>query len=305
MKTRILQEDRNRGNQVGYIRIQDGWSRSEGRKQDLINTQPWCTCLVFLASHSTKHSAYPRSPPHQRALITEAITHAQKDMGRGNERQGVRESNHTPAAYRSIVQNKSIPTAIWLTWQDLGQDRNTHSCQRTMCIFLFFIILAWMKENEGHVYKSRSQISLVEKHKISLSLLCHSFVSEKTPKRVPLSCTATQAWCSCLWEEHCVRWWGWRTPRLALEVRRRFIFLGRPLSKNILRSVLRVHQVLTRQSLLAVKGELLWDGKLLSFSWFGGIHLHFQVTHSCMDYPYGMELTFLEDRTRPPCMYCG
>lgn len=171
--------------------------------------------------------------------------------------------------------------------------------------FFIIIILAWMKENEGHVYKSRSQISLVEKHKISLSLLCHSFVSEKTPKRVPLSCTATQAWCSCLWEEHCVRWWGWRTPRLALEVRRRFIFLGRPLSKNILRSVLRVHQVLTRQSLLAVKGELLWDGKLLSFSWFGGIHLHFQVTHSCMDYPYGMELTFLEDRTRPPCMYCG
>lgn len=47
------------------------------------------------------------------------------------------------------------------------------------------------------------------------------------------------------------------TPRLALEVRLGFIFLGRPLSKNILRSVLSVRQVLTRQSLLAASGELL------------------------------------------------
>lgn len=52
------------------------------------HTQPRCTCLAFLASHSTKHSAYPRSPPHQRALITEAITHAQKDLGRWKERAG-------------------------------------------------------------------------------------------------------------------------------------------------------------------------------------------------------------------------
>ena len=52
------------------------------------HTRAWCTCLAFLASHSTKHSAYPRSPPHQRALITEAITHAQEDLGREKERAG-------------------------------------------------------------------------------------------------------------------------------------------------------------------------------------------------------------------------
>lgn len=30
---------------------------------------------------------------------------------------------HTPTAYRSIIQNKSIPAAICLTWQDLGEDQ--------------------------------------------------------------------------------------------------------------------------------------------------------------------------------------
>lgn len=49
------------------------------------HTQPQCTCLAFLASHSTKRSAYPRSPPHQRALITGAITHAEKDLGEGRK----------------------------------------------------------------------------------------------------------------------------------------------------------------------------------------------------------------------------
>ncbi|KAI3368233.1 hypothetical protein L3Q82_007953 [Scortum barcoo] len=41
-------------------------------------------------------------------------------------------------------------------------------------------------------------------------------------------------------EEHCVRWRGRKAPRLALEVRREFIFLGRPASKNILHSLLSV-----------------------------------------------------------------
>lgn len=55
------------------------------------------------------------------------------------------------------------------------------------------------------------------------------------------------------------------SPRLALEVRRRFIFLVRPLSKNILCNVLSVRQVPTRQSPLTVRGELLRDWLLLSF----------------------------------------
>lgn len=49
------------------------------------HTQPQCTCLAFLASHSTKRSAYPRSPPHQRALITGAITHAEINLGEGRK----------------------------------------------------------------------------------------------------------------------------------------------------------------------------------------------------------------------------
>lgn len=51
--------------------------------------------------------------------------------------------------------------------------------------------------------------------------------------------------------EHCVSRLGQWTPRLALEVRRRFIFLGRPLPKNILCSILNILQVLTRQGMPA------------------------------------------------------
>ncbi|CAB1443493.1 unnamed protein product [Pleuronectes platessa] len=108
------------------------------------------TCLAFLAFHSTKHPAYPRSPPHQRALITEAIAHAWRDSGRESERARREEGG-------------------------------------------------W----EGGSGRQR---------------------------------------------DHRVRWRGEEPPRLALEVRRRFIFLSRPLSKNILCSVLSVRQVLTRQT---------------------------------------------------------
>lgn len=139
--------------------------------------------------------------------------------------------------------------------------------------------------------KSKSPVSVVEQHKILLFfLIAFVFSSERTPKRVPFSYTATQAWCSCLWEEHGVRWWGRETPRLALEVRLGFIFLGRLLSKNILRSVLSVRQVLTRLSLLAAWGEVLWDGLLLSFSWFGGIHLHLQFRHSGHTLMHGLPI---------------
>ncbi len=45
-----------------YICIQDGRAWSDGRKRLLISTHNRrCTCLAFLASHSTKHPAYPRS----------------------------------------------------------------------------------------------------------------------------------------------------------------------------------------------------------------------------------------------------
>lgn len=106
-------------------------------------------------SHSsppTRLSAllYPRSPPHQRALITEAITHAQGDVGRenvsqpggregGRKTEGVRQSNHTPSAYKSIIQNKSIPAAVCLTWQDLGKkhQKQLSSCQSSACSLYF------------------------------------------------------------------------------------------------------------------------------------------------------------------------
>lgn len=71
-----------------------------------------------------------------------------------------------------------------------------------------------------------------------------------------MSCTATQTCYLCSWLEDCVRWGGWWIPPLALEVRHGFIFLGRPLSKNILCSNPSLHQVLARQWLLAAQGEL-------------------------------------------------
>lgn len=110
-----------------------------------------------------------------------------------------------------------------------------------------------MKDKSMNVNKWRSPVNVLKFRVLLFFLIAFVFPSERMPKRVPSSCMATQERCSCLWGEHCVRWWGEEILQLALEVRRGFIFLGRPLSNNILLSALTVCQVLTRQSLFAVR----------------------------------------------------
>lgn len=86
-----MRKDRNSGNPVRCIRSQDGRAWSDGRTDVQSTHTTVVYLLAFLDSHSNKHSAYPKSPPHQIALITGAIQHAQKDSGREREREPLKE----------------------------------------------------------------------------------------------------------------------------------------------------------------------------------------------------------------------
>lgn len=141
MKTIVVQGDWNRGNPETHS--YSGW----------VSTVWWEKIGVLPASHS--------SPPtllstlltldllHIKEPSLQRPSHVQGEIQGGGTREpgGSRGGGWwvvgypTPTAYRSIVQNKSIPAAICLTWQGLGQDRAeaqemyfmSDSCQRTMC----------------------------------------------------------------------------------------------------------------------------------------------------------------------------
>lgn len=71
--------------------------------------------------HIKEHSL--QGPSHMQRKIWEREGKSQRGEREAGGHGGVRVSNHTPTAYRSIIHNKSIPVTICLTWQDLGQDQ--------------------------------------------------------------------------------------------------------------------------------------------------------------------------------------
>lgn len=109
------------------------------------------------------------------------------------------------------------------------------------------------------------------------------FSFESGPERVPFSPHGHPGMMLVLVGEHCVSRLGQATPRLALEVRRRFIFLGRPLPKNILCSILNILQVLARQGMLAAPEATASFVQLSHFcftNWPFRLHTHMWISNT-------------------------